>query len=61
MEGQYTETIKESERALADKRELEERHAKLEKIFGNKDYYADIVMLENKKHAHKKESRGAWF
>ena len=58
MEGQYTETIKESEKALAEKRELEDRHVKLEKIFGNKDYYADIVMLEDKKHAHKKQLRG---
>ena len=58
MESQYTEQIRESKRALEEKEELEGRHALLEKMFGNKEYYEDIVMLENKKHDKRKEIRG---
>ena len=60
MESQYTEQIRESKRALEEKTELEGRHALLEKMFGKKEYYEDIVMLENKKHERKTELRG-WF
>lgn len=60
MESQYTELIRESKRALDEKRELKERHETLEKMFGNKDYYADVVMLENKKHERQKQLRGIY-
>ena len=43
---------------MEEKTELEGRHALLEKMFGKKEYYEDIVMLENKKHERKKELRG---
>ena len=58
MQSQYTEQIRESKRALEEKAELEARHALLEKMFGNKEYYQDVVMLENKKFERKKQLRG---
>ena len=58
MECQYTEQTRESKRALTEKHDLAARHSKLEKMFGSKDYYADIVMLENSKHERRKDLRG---
>ncbi|KAL5256854.1 hypothetical protein ACHWQZ_G011949 [Mnemiopsis leidyi] len=57
MQSQYKEQIRESKRALKEKAELEARHALLEKMFGNKEYYPDVVMLENKKFERKKQLR----
>lgn len=58
MESQYTEQTRESKRALDEKLELESRHAKLNKMFGKKDFYKSVVMLEDKKHERQKELRG---
>ena len=58
MELQYTEQPRKSERALTEKKLHDDRDDELDKIFGTKDYYEDILMLEQNKRARMKERRG---
>ena len=57
MQGQYAEQVRESERALAEQRNHQQRVAKLSKMFSNKDYLDDVLMLEKKKAAKQKTIR----
>ena len=61
MQGQYAEKVRESERALVEQRTHEQRIAKLSKMFNNKDYLEDVLMLEKKKAAKQKTQRSKYF